>query len=244
MQVDDGQPHDFATGAGGYGPHWVEFDTPPGSHRLTLGPAGGGVTVLAWGTQRETRGIVYENLGIVGATVGVIGHWDPGTVAAELTRRDPALIVVAYGTNEGVGPPASLARYAEHFAERVKALHAAVPGAAVLVVGPPDVDRHGQPPTAGCEAGWAPPPGIDMVRAAQRAVAEREGWYFWDWQAAMGGPCSADRWARQLLPLELADHVHQKPDGHYRCSAEMLFAEIMEGYRRYRSRSGAPGVGS
>jgi hypothetical protein len=55
----------------------------------------------------------------------------------------------------------------------------------------------------------------------------------------MGGPCAADRWARETPPLEAPDHVHQKPDG-YRKSADMLFGEIMEGYRRYRSA----GVGS
>jgi len=234
MQVDDREPHEFATAAGAAGPHWVEFDAPRGSHRLTLG---GAATVLAWGTQRQTSGIVYENFGVVGATVDVIGHWDPGTVAAELARRDPALIVVVFGTNEGVRPPQSLTRYAERFAARVKALRGAVPGAAVLVVGPPDVGRHGQPPVAGCDADWAPPPGIAIVREAQREVARREGWYFWDWQAAMGGLCAADRWARQDPPLELADHIHQKPDG-YRRSAELLFAAIMDEYRQYRSATG------
>ena len=188
-------------------------------------------------------GIVYENFGISGATVGVMGHWEPATVGEELRRRDPALIVVAYGSNEGVAPASTLTRYAERFAARVKAVSAAAPGAAVLVVGPPDVDRRGQPTVAGCDGEWAPPPTLETVRAAQRAVAEREGWYFWDWQAAMGGPCAADRWARQSPPLEFPDHVHQKADG-YRLSADMLFAELMNEYRRYRTRPGGPGLGS
>jgi len=248
LRVDDGETHDFATAAAVAGPHWVEFNTPAGSHRITLSAMGGGaVTVLGWGTQRETRGVVYENLGIVGATVGVTGHWDPAIVAEEMARRDPALIVVAYGTNEGVEPPEKLAHYAEHFSARVQALRAAAPGAAVLVIGPPDVDRKGQPPVAGCGAwvpgAWAPTPGIAIVREAQRAVAARHGWYFWDWQAAMGGPCAADRWANAAPPLEAPDHVHPKADG-YRRSADMLFREIIDGYRRYLSRPGAMPVGS
>ncbi len=143
------------------------------------------MTVLGWGTERRVPGVVYENLGIVGATVSVVGHWDTATVAGELGRRDPALIIIAYGTNEGVEPAAGLASYAERFARGVEVLHRAAPGAAVLVVGPPDVDRKGQPPIAGCDGDVAPPPGIAIVRDAQRAVAAREGWYFWDWQAAM-----------------------------------------------------------
>lgn len=236
LRIDGGETHVFATAAGAGEPHWVEFDAPPNSHRMTLSAAGDGeVTVLAWGTERKGPGIVYENLGIVGATVSVVGHWDARTVAEELRRRNPALIVVAYGTNEGVEPPEKLATYAERFARQVEALHRDVPGAAVLVVGPPDVDRKNQPPVAGCDGEVAPPPGIAIVRDAQRAVAAREGWYFWDWQAAMGGPCAADRWARETPPLEAPDRVHQKPDG-YRKSADMLFGEIMDGYRRFRSR--------
>lgn len=235
LRIDGGETHDFATAAGDAEPHWVEFDTPGGSHRMTLSPAGGGaVTVLGWGTERRTPGVVYENLGVVGATVSVVGHWDKAIVTEELRRRDPALIIVAYGTNEGVDPPPMLAAYAERFQHQVETLHRAVPGAAVLVVGPPDVDRKNQPPAAGCDGDLSPPPGIAIVRDAQRAVAEREGWYFWDWQAAMGGPCAADRWARETPPLEAPDHVHQKPDG-YRKTADMLFGEIMEGYRRYHA---------
>ncbi|HEY1795468.1 MAG TPA: GDSL-type esterase/lipase family protein [Stellaceae bacterium] len=235
LRIDGGEAHDFATAASVAEPHWVEFDTPPGSRTMTLAPAGGGaVTVLGWGTERRRPGVVYENLGIVGATVSVIGHWDPATVAEELRRRDPALIIVAYGTNEGVEPAAGLASYAERFARGVEVLRRAAPGAAVLVIGPPDVDRKGQPPVAGCDGDLAPTPGIAIVRDAQRAVARRAGWYFWDWQAAMGGPCSAERWARETPPLEAPDHVHQKPDG-YRKSADMLFGEIIDGYRRYRA---------
>ena len=241
LRLDGGEAHDFATAASAEEPHWVEFEAPPGSHRMTLSPAGGGtVTVLSWGSERRGPGIVYENLGIVGATVSVMGHWDPATVAGELRRRDPALIVVAYGTNEGVEPPTALAAYAERFARQVETLHRAAPGAAVLVIGPPDVDRKGQPPVAGCDGPLAPPPGIAMVRDAQRAVAEREGWYFWDWQAAMGGACAADRWARETPPLEAPDHVHQKPDGYRRRRRHAVSGRSMEGYRRYR----AAGVGS
>lgn len=234
VQVDNGTVHEFATAAPIVGPHWVEFDAPRGSHALHLAAAADRpVTVLAWGTQRQRRGIVYENLGVSGATVAVLGHWSAGTVLEELRRRAPALIVVAYGTNEAVMPPAGLAGYAGRFAARVGAIAAAAPQAAILVIGPPDVNRRAHGRRGECGA-WTTPPGLAIVREAQREVAARHAWYFWDWREAMGGTCASDRWTRLDPPLAAPDHVHLRPDG-YRVTARALFAVLMNGYRRYRS---------
>ena len=234
LRVDGGAIHEFATDAPAIGPHWIEFDAPRGSHALQLTAADERpVTVLAWGTQRRQRGIIYENLGVSGATIGVIGHWHAGTVAAELRRRAPALIVVAYGTNEAAAPPAGLTGYAERFAARVGQLSAASPQSAILVIGPPDVSRRAHGGHGECRA-WTTPPGLAIVREAQRAAAARHGWYFWDWQEAMGGTCASDRWARLEPPLAAPDHVHLRPEG-YRASAHILFAVLMDGYRRYRA---------
>ncbi len=235
MQVDRGTVHEFATAAGSIESHWIEFNTPPRSRTISLGTGGDRpVTVLSWGTQRQVPGIVYENLGIVGATVDIVGHWDVATVAAELGRRAPALIVVAYGTNEGVAPASTLTGYAERFASRVRRLGAASPQAAILVVGPPDVNRRAGDGVS-CGA-WSVPPSLDTVREAQRQAAARDGWYFWDWQAAMGGPCAIDRWTQATPPLAHPDHVHLRREG-YAISADLLFAELMKGYERYRARA-------
>jgi lysophospholipase L1-like esterase len=240
LRVDDGGIYAFVTEAPEPAPHWIEFDAPPNSHRFSLAAdSERPVTLLAWGTQRQVPGVVYENFGINGATVDIVGHWNPAAVSDELSRRDPALIIVAYGTNEAMQNASWLASYAEKFAGRVKELSAMAPQAAILVIGPPDVDQHGQPAVAGCGGGWAPPPTLAMVRESEHTVAEREGWYFWDWQAAMGGPCGSDRWGRRKPALAMPDHVHLRPEG-YRASADALFDELMHEYDRYRARAGAP----
>src|SRR3546814_20054905 len=80
----------------------VALDVPPGSHRLAVSPAGDGpVELLSWTVERNRPGVVLDSHGIVGATVRVAERWDRKTVAAELARRRPDMIVLAYGTNEG-----------------------------------------------------------------------------------------------------------------------------------------------
>ena len=89
------------------------------------------------------------------------------------------------------------------------------------------------PPACG-DPNWTEPPNLAPIREAQRSVAAREGAYFWDWQAAMGGPCSMLRWAATDPPMAAPDHVHLFAPG-YQATAEALFRAIMEGYDRYRA---------
>ena len=57
-----------------------------------------------------------------------------------------------------------------------------------------------------CGNGLFAPPGLAQVRMVQRKVAGALGLAWWDWQARMGGPCSARRWVEsgRMRP----DHVH------------------------------------
>ncbi len=203
----------------------------------------GPVDVLGWTVMRGTPGVTYSNLGTIGASVTLLDRWDATIVRAELARLSPALIVFAFGTNEGFRDTTDPESYGARFAERLRLTQAAAPGAAVLVVGPPDGARHrrkGDVESGDCgDPNWGTPPRLASVRAKQRAAAQREGAFFWDWQAAMGGACSMLRWASFSPPLAAPDHVHLLASG-YRQSAESLFGTIMEGYERYRTLRGAP----
>ncbi len=262
IAVDSVPAAPIATSDGETAPGWAQIPVPPGSHQLTLTPHGDGpVDLLSWGTDRGGTGVLYENFGIIGATVDIMGRWDQPIVKAELAERDPALILIAFGTNEGFATATDPAAYKEDFRERVRAVKAAAPNAAILVIGPPDGNRlykrsrgqvgacvaqvpEGTPiavssarqanAKAGSRTIWAPPPRLAELRAVQREVAQEEGWYFWDWSAAMGGPCSMHRWNQLDPPLSADDHVHLKQDG-YRKTADALFNELMAHYARYRS---------
>jgi lysophospholipase L1-like esterase len=53
-----------------------------------------------------------------------------------------------------------------------------------------------------------PPAGLASVRGVQRRVAVSLNLAFWDWEARMGGPCTAPAWVRASPPLMRGDYVH------------------------------------
>lgn len=258
IRIDDGPVRSIPTGGPEARADWIELPAAQGSRVMTATPHGDGpVEILSWDTERTGPGVLYENFGTIGATVDLIGHWDKAILKDEFAHRDTALIIVAFGTNEGFGHVADPDAYRQMFVERVRGLHEAAPGAAILIIGPPDGNRlyrraagqsgdcaaqiapdtpsAGKPGAAskpGKGAIWAPPPGLAKVRQAERQAAAENGWYFWDWSAAMGGACMMHRWVDAEPPLAMPDHVHLKADG-YRLGAQQLFAELMAEFDRY-----------
>lgn len=218
---------------------WLPVPSAPGSGTLTIRSRGDGpVDVLAWSVSRGRPGVIYANLGTIGASVDLMDRWDRTLLHEELAHLAPSLIVLAFGTNEGFRDGPDPVAYAASFAARLRDLHAAVPGAALLVLGPPDGDRRrhkGGAEAAACgDPNWTEPPRLDAIREVERSVAARENAYFWDWRAAMGGACSMLRWAATQPPLAAPDHVHLFAPG-YQATAEALFRAIMDGYERYRT---------
>jgi lysophospholipase L1-like esterase len=200
------------------------------------------VNLLGWTVERNTAGIVYENHGTIGATIDLFGRLTPWVVASELNQRRPALIIVAFGTNEGFDDKLDLNRYAARFHAAVAALQRQAPYAAILVLGPPDGNRHapGCTPVASCRTSgdvctWQPPPSLAAVRDVQRRLARQHGWAYWDWFMAMGGACSIDRMTAADPPLAMPDHVHLSGTG-YEAIADLLFADLMREYDRWRAQ--------
>jgi lysophospholipase L1-like esterase len=58
-----------------------------------------------------------------------------------------------------------------------------------------------------------PPAGLKSVRDMQRKVAASLNVAFWDWEAAMGGRCTADRWVHMDPPMMRGDYVHYTSAG-------------------------------
>ncbi|MBV8890336.1 MAG: hypothetical protein JO267_01820 [Alphaproteobacteria bacterium] len=258
VRIDQRKPIPVTTDAPAVRLKRVEISLPAAAHEIELTALGQQpADVLGWTIERRHPGIIYENHGTIGATINLIGKMNTSAVGFELAARRPALLVIAFGTNEGFDESLDLGQYAANFQTAVEALHDKAPDASVLIIGPPDGNRmdrsctpgDGQPalPAAGCTASlssetscaWHPPRNLAAVRQIQKRIAAARGWAFWDWSQAMGGTCSIDRLAGLDPPLAAADHVHLTKTG-YAAAADILFQDLMAEYERTKRDARPP----
>lgn len=194
-----------------------------GPHQYTLRTLSAApVRLFGWVAQNQS-GISYETLGINGAQVGLQLDWNPAILSGELSGRDPALIVLAYGTNEALSAGWNAVDYRAALTEVIRRLREAAPVASILFVGPPDCARR-------MRGRRVPFPHLDEVIEIQREVALQNGCAFWDWRARMGGPGSVRQWVQ--AGLGQGDYVHLTGAG-YRMVGDMLFQELMAHYNRF-----------
>jgi lysophospholipase L1-like esterase len=255
----------------GYGWERRSFTLPAPGRRVELRPRGDGSIDLAdWAVYGKSRGLVLASFGFSGAQVGIMERWDRKTVSTQLAALDPALIVLAFGTNEGYAPRSRLRDYEARLEERISALRQAAPNASIVLVSGPDANRipkycngNGNGKTGDSQSQskgnvadrdtcrplsedevarydtmlatsdralcrWHTPASYELVRKAQRNVAERTGVYFWDWFQLQGGTCGAHRW--EQAGLVLGDRVHLKREGYWH-SADHLYAALMRGFK-------------
>ena len=245
VQIDDAAPTRVSTAAAQ--PAIARFELPleHPAHRVELRASGKPpVVLLGWAVERHEPGIVYENHGTIGATVDLLAEMTPEAIAYELSVRQPALLVIAFGTNEGFADNLDLDRYADRFQSAVAALRRPAPGAPVLILGPPDGNRVAKDCTAArCGSGggdctWQEPPKLAGVRDIERRVAADHGWAYWDWFAAMGGVCSVDRMTSADPALAMPDHVHLSKAG-YEGIADILFGDLLDAYSEWKARGPA-----
>jgi lysophospholipase L1-like esterase len=179
------------------------------------------VKIFGVAMEQNRAGIVYDALGINGARVYRPLNWDWQILADNLAHRAPALIILAYGSNEISDKDLDLEEYSERFSELLEKLQMAVPEASLLVIAPPER-------ATSVQGIWKPLPRMSALVAIQRKIALRSGAAFWNLFQAMGGTGSIERWQKQSLAQ--ADRVHLTSAG-YQMVAEMLYAELMSGYQ-------------
>ncbi len=213
----------------------------PGSRDIAVEAAGPNLELLGWSLWRNAAGVIFENHGVNGAEIAMLANLDPTVLAGELAHASPALIIVAFGTNEAFSNDWTEETYTAELVTRLRALRAAAPNTSILVVGPPDSAIRGRPApppprsqpgqrpaqrTANC--GWREPPNLAMVKAVQRRVASQLGLAYWDWSRLTRGPCGMHALSVRQPPLVQPDHVHFTREG-YAAAAEALFRFLMEG---------------
>jgi lysophospholipase L1-like esterase len=189
----------------------------PGPHKYmlkTLTPE----PVRLFGTVIQNKsGITWETMGINGAYAPMIGDWDEGILSAHLAKRKPALIVLAYGTNEANGPRWDGNDYYNSLKKVVTRFRSAAPTASILIVGPPDCNIH-----------WVQ--NLDAVINIQLKVAAETGATFWHWRDRMGGPGSMRYWV--AAGLAQGDYIHMTSPG-YELVGKTLAQELFLQYQRF-----------
>ena len=221
---DGDQPIQQFSTDGDLAPSFTTFEIPSGPHHFVLKTLESRpVRLFGWVADRDD-GVTYEALGINGAEAAVMLRWNQEMLATYLQRRNPALIVLAYGANEASDSAWDPTSYQTMYSSLLEKLRAAAPAASILVIGPADrwARSHGV---------WKPVPGIDGVIAAQRAACKANGCAFWDTRDRMGGKGSMSQWV--TAGLGQADRVHFTEAGYHRL-ATALFEDLMSQYGIYQ----------
>ncbi len=218
---DNGMPVERISTAGESAPSYFHYNSDPGPHRLeaeTLDRAP--VRLFGWVAEKPT-GVTYEALGINGAQASMILNWNEEVLRSNIERRNPALIVLSYGTNEAGHTDWTLETYRAMFSRLIERLRAAAPAATILVSGPPDraIRVRGK--------GWVTLDNMDMIVEAERQAALAHGCAFWDQRAKMGGKGSMREWV--LAGMAQNDHVHLTAPG-YHMVGDAMFRDLMSEY--------------
>ena len=227
--IDNGEPVEQVSTDGAIAPGYYHYETKPGPHRFeveTLDKAP--VRLFGWVAEKAS-GVTYEALGINGVQASIMLGWNVDILRANLARRNPALIVLAYGTNEAGNMGWTVERYRALYVQLIRRLRQATPTATILVLGPPDRYIHKG-------SAWTVLTGIDTIVEAQREAALAEGCAFWDMRAKMGGSGSMRQWVQ--AGMGQADYVHFTTPG-YRKIGDAVFRDLMSQYDIFVKARGA-----
>ena len=216
----------------------IDLDRP--AARLRLVQEGAGVVLDTVWTETLKPGVIVSNLGLTGSTLRDLAGRDNRMLETELGTWGPALVVLAYGVNEGFEDGLNPVAYEALMRAQIERLRFDAPGASLLILGAPDAQRSGV--AGGCSADGqrAPPPSLAVVRDVQKRVAADMGVAFWDWHGRMGGDCSADRLATRAEPFMLRDRVHFSSAGADWIGG-VLLDDLMAAYEAWRADNGTAG---
>jgi lysophospholipase L1-like esterase len=218
-----GDPVEIQTDAPVAGPGTFGYPCTEGEHRFEV-TTNDNAPVTLFGFVATQPGVTWESIGINGAEAPLILKWDQPIFSQYLKDNSPALIILAYGTNEAASSQWDEESYRQTFASIIDTIHQYVPESSILVVGPADRSLAQR-------RIWHPFAGTDRIIQAQRAVCSTHGCAYWDWSERMGGFGSMQDWA--YAGWAQPDHTHFTGDG-YRALADALVADLMTGYTAYK----------
>jgi lysophospholipase L1-like esterase len=227
----DGKEVDRLETAGpGKTPQRAAFHAESSARDLSIVVESGTVRLFGITAEKPGPGVVYDSLGLNGASVTVLSrmyneqHW-----AAELEQRNPDLVIINYGTNEADFASFVDQQYEKELREALRRVRSALPAASILVMSPMDRGHHTGPGEIETM------PTIPRIVETQRRVARGTGCGFFDTFAAMGGEGTMARWYTEQPRLVSADLIHPYPAGGKKI-ATIFTREVGFGLNRFKLR--------
>jgi lysophospholipase L1-like esterase len=197
---------------------------PDGAAHLTIKTRGSGdVRVFGVALERDQPGVVYDALGANGARARLwepmnAGHWKD-----QMALRNPALVVLQYGTNESEDNVVDPAVYAKQLGALIEKVKQAAPDASILVAAPLDRAEKG-------EGGRLKTRKIIVeLVALQKQIAAQHGVAFWNTFEAMGGNGAIARWVKASPQLASGDLTHPTPAG-AELLGDLFYKALTTGY--------------
>lgn len=196
--------------------------------------SGGPVEFSGVFVDQRQSGVSYLSVGFPGARATVLQRMAPDNLKDDMSRIDPDMVVLAFGTNEGFDDNLDVDDYKKRLTDIIATLKAGNPDMRFVFIGPPPGARKndscaalpnacGNPPAAG--ACWAQPPKLSAVRDAERDVAAATGALFWDWSSVLPTACALEQGHLGDPAIFGPDRVHMTGKG-YRDSAD-AFANVL-----------------
>jgi lysophospholipase L1-like esterase len=232
VEADDQQLVEQATDAGAMSAASIQVALPAGTKIVSIRPATGTVTLFGADFRRGATGLLYDSLGLNGATTSVVARvLNPVLWKQEMNRAAPALVVINYGSNESSFEKFVHKQYGSELRLAIQRVRAAAPNASILVMSPMDRgERAGMDDIETMST-------IPEIVAIQRQVAAEMHCAFFDTYDAMGGDGTMARWYAASPRLVTADLLHPTPQG-ASIVAGLFVEQLGLGYDRWKMQHG------
>lgn len=224
----DGEPREtIDTKADTVKSAWKTYEVPAGAHELKVRPLEANVRAFGVWMENDGPGAILDAVGIQGGHLRQLDANDDAHWAEQLKKRDPSLVMFAYGINEVAdGEAFPIPQFIETGLPVLKQVRAALPGAACLVIGP--LDRATK-----TSDGYGASAFVPKLAAAQRKIAHDAGCGYWDTFGAMGGSGAMGIWVQRGLGQ--SDLAHPSGAGS-EVIGNWIYLALMDAYEAFKQR--------
>jgi lysophospholipase L1-like esterase len=232
VSADGNQIASQSTAADAQAAAFLTVQLPAGTKSVTIEPSAGTVTLFGVDFRRGDKGLLYDSLGLNGATTSVLARvMQPDLWQQELDHAAPALIIVNYGSNESSFNKWVDKGYADELRRAIGRIRQLAPNAAILIMSPMDRgERTGLDEIQTMST-------IPQIVAIQRQVAAETHSAFFSTYDAMGSSGTMARWYTASPRLVTADLLHPTPQG-ASIVAGLFLKQLSLRYDRWKMQHG------